>query len=743
MKKNIIFTCLILPFSLFLNAQSYKYDDIRDLLRKMTLQEKIGQLNQVDGRGDLAELKSLIRNGNVGSIMNITDPIVVNELQKISCEETKAKIPLLFARDVVHGFKTILPIPLAQAATFDPALIKEGANISAIEATENGVKWAFAPMLDIARDARWGRIAESFGEDTYLTQRMAVAVIQGYQGNDLSKKTALAACAKHFIAYGAAEGGRDYNSTFVPERIIREVYLPPFEQAVKTGCASIMTAFNANNGIPMTGNKFLVTDVLRSELGFKGVTVSDWGAISEFINIGYAQDRESAGLKALNSGIDIDMSSKIYIQYIEKLIKEKKIQESVIDSAVFHILKLKRDLNLFQSPYTDVNDNKKETGSIKHLDVAYKIARESMVLLKNEDKILPLSKCIKNILVVGPLADSPHDQLGTWNMDGEEDKTQTPIVSLRKLYGDKVKIQYHKGLNYSRDLDTTNFKDIKQQAIDADVIIVFVGEEAILTGEAHSLSCLDLQGAQSELVKKLSSLGKPLVTVIMAGRPLTIEKELNYSNAVLYAWHPGTMGGPAIADILFGKTNPEGKLPVTFPKTVGQIPIYYNHYNIGRPATGMEKTIQEIPINAKQSVLGHNSYYLDSGSKPLFPFGFGLSYSQFETKNLKLSAKNLNKTDTLFISIDIKNISMVSGSETLQLYTSDLVASVVRPIKELKDFTKVFLKPGEQKNVKFILPISSLAFWNSEMKYSVESGKFRVFVGQDSQSGMEDFFTVE
>jgi len=743
MKKNIILTCLILPFSLLSNSQSYKYDDIRDLLKKMTLQEKIGQLNQVDGRGDLAELKYLIRNGNVGSIMNITDPIVVNELQKISCEETKAKIPLLFARDVVHGFKTILPIPLAQAATFDPALIKEGANISAIEATENGVKWAFAPMLDIARDARWGRIAESFGEDTYLTQRMAVAVIQGYQGNDLSEKTALAACAKHFIAYGAAEGGRDYNSTFVPERIIREVYLPPFEQAIKSGCASIMTAFNANNGIPMTGNKFLVTDLLRSELGFKGVTVSDWGAISEFINIGYAQDRESAGLKALNSGIDIDMSSKIYIQYIEKLIKEKKIQESVIDSAVFHILKLKRDLNLFQSPYTDVNDNKKETGSTKHLDVAYKIARESMVLLKNEDKILPLSKCIKNILVVGPLADSPHDQLGTWNMDGEEDKTQTPIISLRKLYGDKVKIQYHKGLNYSRDLDTTNFKDIKQQAIDADVIIVFVGEEAILSGEAHSLSCLDLQGAQSELVKELSSLGKPLVTVIMAGRPLTIEKELNCSNAVIYAWHPGTMGGPAIADMLFGKTNPEGKLPVTFPKTVGQIPIYYNHYNIGRSANGKEKTIQEIPINAKQSVLGHNSYYLDSGSKPLFPFGFGLSYSQFETKNLKLSAKNLNKTDTLFISIDIKNISMVSGSETLQLYTSDLVASVVRPIKELKDFTKVFLKPGEQKNVKFILPISSLAYWNSEMKYSVESGKFKVFVGQDSQSGMEDFFTVE
>jgi len=742
MKLKYFVVLLLLFYFSFAQSQSFDTDEIQKRIDNMSLHDKIGQLNQIDGRGSLDDLKELIREGMVGSVMNITDPQVVNELQTIACEKTCAKIPLIFARDVVHGFRTILPIPLAQAATFDPELIKEGAKIAATEATEHGVKWAFAPMIDISRDARWGRIAESFGEDTYLTQKMAVAVVEGFQGNSLSNKTSVAACVKHFIGYGAAEGGRDYNTTFIPERIIREVYLPPFEQAIKAGCASLMTAFNSNNGIPVAGNKFLLKELLHNEISFKGVTVSDWGAISEMITQGFVEDRKSAGEKAINTGVDMDMSSKIYIQFLEKLIEEKKVKESTLDSAVYRLLKLKQALNLFQYPYTDTT-KPKETFSKNHLDIAYKIAQKSIVLLKNERETLPLSATVKKILVVGPLADSPHDQLGTWNMDGEEDKTQTPIMSLEKLYGNKVKIQYIKGLNYSRDADKSQFSEIKKEALDVDVIIAFVGEEAILTGEAHSMSDLNLQGVQSELVTELSMLGKPLVTVIMAGRPLTIEKELNCSNAVLYVWHPGTMGGPAIADILFGKTNPEGKLPVTFPRNVGQIPIYYNHYNIGRPATGKEKTIQEIPLNARQSVLGHSSYYLDSGSIPLFPFGFGLSYSQFEIGNLKLLAKNLNKTDTLIICIDITNKGRFAGSETLQLYTSDLVADVVRPIKELKGFIKVFLKPDEQKNVKFTLPISSLAYWSSDMKYAVESGKFKVFVGQDSQSGMEDFFTVK
>ena len=741
MKFKYFTLLLLLSNFSFVQIQTVDADEIQKRISNMTLQEKIGQLNQIDGSGNLDDLKELIRKGMVGSVMNIADPQVVNDLQKTACEQASAKIPLVFARDVVHGFKTILPIPLAQAATFDPDLIKEGARIAATEATEHGVKWAFAPMIDISRDARWGRIAESFGEDTYLTQKMAVAVVEGYQGNSLSNKNSVAACVKHFIGYGAAEGGRDYNATFIPERIIREVYLPPFEQAIKAGCASLMTAFNSNNGIPVAGNEFLLKELLSCELGFKGVTVSDWGAISEMIGQGFVEDRESAGEKAINNGVDIDMSSKIYIQFLEKLINEKKVQESTLDSAVYHLLKLKTELNLFQYPYTDIN-KQKESLSKKHLDIAYKIAQESIVMLKNENETLPLSGDVKKILVVGPLADAPHDQLGTWNMDGELDKTQTPIMSLRKLYGDKVNVEYVKGLNYSRDTDKSKFSEIKKKALDVDVIIVFVGEEAILTGEAHSMSDLNLQGAQSDLVAELSLLGKPLVTVIMAGRPLTIEKEINCSKAVLYAWHPGTMGGPAIADMLFGKTNPEGKLPVTFPKNAGQIPIYYNHYNIGRPATGKEKSISEIPLNAKQSVLGHSSYYLDSGSNPLFPFGFGLSYSQFKIGNLKLSSKNLNKTDTLIVSIDITNTGQYAGSETLQLYTSDLVASVVRPVKELKKFKKVFLKPGEKENVKISLPISSLAFWNSDLKYAVESGKFKVSVGQDSQSGNEEFFSV-
>ncbi|TZF84913.1 beta-glucosidase BglX [Pedobacter sp. BS3] len=745
MKKHLYILFLL---SAFLPAYGQSRQNIEQkieaVLSKMTVREKVGQLNQLDGRGihgTIEQLKELVRRGEVGSLMNITDPKIVNQLQEAACKESHTKIPLIFTRDVVHGFKTMLPIPLGQAATFDPDLVKEGARITAVEATEHGIRWSFAPMIDISRDARWGRIAESFGEDTYLTGQMAVAVVKGFQGEDLANPQSMAACLKHFVGYGAAEGGRDYNSTYIPERQLRQVYLPPFKQGIEAGAASIMVSFNDNNGIPSTGNKYLLRNILRKEWGFDGVTLSDWGSVTEMIRHGFAEDRKQAAEIAMNAGLDVEMSSKSYIQNLEKLIAEGKVQETALDDAVRNILRLKYRLGLFERPYTDIH-KPKETYSAKHLAVAKKLAEESVVLLKNENKTLPLSANIKSILITGPLADAPHDQLGTWTMDGEPGKTQTPAKAIANLYGNKVKVHVVPGLTYSRDKNQSTFDEVLRMARSVDAIVAFVGEEAILTGEAHSLAALNLQGAQSELIKQLSATGKPLVTVVLAGRPLTIGKEVEQSDAVLYAWHPGTMGGPAIADILFGKAIPAGKLPVTFPKEVGQIPIYYNHTNTGRPARGNEKSLDEIPLNAQQSVLGHSSYYLDIGSKPLYPFGYGLSYTSFEYADLKIANTRLKKNDTLSVSVVIKNTGQYTGTEIAQLYITDQVGSVTRPVKELKGFERVALNAGEIKTVHFNLPVSELAFWNSVMEKTVEPGKFKVMVGTNSENGSEATFEV-
>lgn len=745
MKKKLCLLYLLLSIFCLSHAQNETKDweqKIDSVLSRMTVREKVGQLNQLDGRGTIENLKILIQKGEIGSVMNVTDPEVVNELQKIACKQSRTGIPLVFTRDVVHGFKTMLPIPLGQAATFHPNLIQEGARIAAIEATEHGVRWSFAPMIDISRDARWGRIAESFGEDTYLTEQMAVAVVSGFQGNDLSNPQSMAACAKHFIGYGAVEGGRDYNSTHIPERQLREFYLSPFEKAVQADCSSIMTSFNDNDGIPATGNKKILKDILREEWDFDGVVVSDWGSVTEMIKHGFAVDRKDAARKAIEAGLDMDMSSKAFIQHIEELIAGGIVSEETLDNAVRNVLRLKFRLGLFDNPYTDIKKTK-ETYSDKHLATAQKIAEESVVLLKNESNILPLSPKIKSILVVGPLADAPHDQLGTWTMDGETERTQTPVKALQEMYGDKVKIHFVKGLAYSRDKNNTDFKKVLEKAKLSDVIIAFVGEEAILSGEAHCLADIKLQGAQSELIKELSGTNKPLITVIMAGRPLTISEELSQSNAVLYAWHPGTMGGNALADILFGKTTPSGKLPVTFPKAVGQIPIYYNHTTTGRQATGKEKSLEEIPLNAKQSVLGHSSYYLDIGTQPLFPFGYGLSYTSFDYSDLKITRTLLTPGDTLSVSVKVKNTGQYKGTEVVQLYISDLIGSVTRPVKELKGFKRIELRPNEEKKVLFELPIRNLAFWNIDMEKVVEPGKFKVTVGTDSQSGLETFFEVK
>ena len=714
---------------------------VEALLGKMTLQEKIGQMNQLSPFGPPEEIAGQIRNGEVGSLLNSTDPAIVNQIQKVAVEESRLGIPLLMSRDVIHGYKTIFPIPLGQAASFNPQIVQDGARVAAIEASADGIRWTFAPMIDISRDPRWGRIAESCGEDPYLSSVMGVAMVKGFQGDSLNDPTSIAACAKHFIGYGAAEGGRDYNSTFIPERQLRNVYFPPFEAAAKAGCATFMTSFNDNDGIPSTGNSFILKDVLRDEWKYDGMVVTDWASTAEMISHGFCKDEKEAALKSVDAGIDMEMVSGTFIRHLEELVKEGKISEAAINNAVRNILRLKFRLGLFDNPYVNTDQHVKYAP--EHLAKAKEAAKQSVILLKNDRETLPFTDKIRTIAVVGPLADAPHDQMGTWVFDGEKAHTQTVLAALKEMYGDKVQFIYEPGLGYSRDKNTGNITKAVSAATRADAVLVCVGEESILSGEAHSLADLHLQGAQSELITALAKTGKPLVTVIMAGRPLTIEQEVNQSDAVLYAFHPGTMGGPAIADLLFGKVAPSGKTPVTFPKMVGQIPVYYAHNNTGRPASRQETLIDAIPLEAGQTSLGCTSFYMDAGFDPLFPFGYGLSYTTFGYDNLQLPTDKLAANGTLEISFDLTNTGKYDGTEVVQLYVQDIFGSVTRPVKELKGFQRVSLKQGEKKTVTFSLPVKELAFWNIDMQKVVEPGEFNLWVGPNSAEGLQTTFTVE
>ena len=714
---------------------------VESLLSRMSLEEKIGQMSQIDYSGNIEQLTPYIKEGKIGSLLNVSDPEVANALQKLAVEGSRLGIPLIFGRDVIHGMKTILPIPLGQAATFDPELVQEGASIAAAEARSIGIHWTFAPMLDIARDPRWGRIAESLGEDPYLAGILGAAMVKGFQGKYLSDGFTLAACAKHFAGYGAAEAGRDYNTTNIPPQLMRNVYLRSFDEAVKAGVATVMTSFNDNDGIPSTGNKFLLKDVLRNEWKFNGFVVSDWTSITEMIAHGFAEDSKEAAEKAVNAGVDMDMVSLAYSRHLQELVKEGKVKERTIDDAVRNILRIKIRLGLMDNPYVDANQPSifyKE----EYLAKAEKVAGESVVLLKNSNNTLPLSSKIRTLAVVGPMADAPHDQLGTWSFDGEKSKTITPLAAINSRYGDRVKVFYEKGLNYSRDKDKSQFAKAIQAARKADATVVFVGEESILSGEAHSLADLHLKGAQCELVQELKKVGKPLIIVVMAGRPLTIGSELDAAGALLYSFHLGTMGGPAIADILFGQVVPSGKLPVTFPKEVGQIPIYYNHSNTGRPSNKTETLLDNIPLEAGQTSLGNTSYHLDAGFDPLFPFGFGLSYTTFEYGNLQLKASQLKENDALEISFTLKNTGKFDATEVAQLYTRDMSASLVRPVKELKAFQRISLKADESQEVTFSVPVSDLAFFGIDSRKVVEPGAFKVWVGGDSNATLEAEFTV-
>ena len=742
-----ILVCLFIPFLFSCTQVANKGSDaatekkVESLLSRMTLEEKIGQMNQITSYGNIEDMSSLIKKGEVGSILNEVDPVRINALQRVAMEESRLGIPLLIARDVIHGFKTIFPIPLGQAASFNPQIAKDGARVAAIEASSVGIRWTFAPTIDIARDPRWGRIAEGCGEDTYLTSVMGAAMVEGFQGDSLNSPTSIAACPKHFVGYGAAEGGRDYNSTFIPERRLRNVYLPPFEAATKAGAATFMTSFNDNDGIPSTGNAFILKDVLRGEWGFDGLVVTDWASASEMISHGFAADSKEVAMKSVNAGVDMEMVSYTFVKELPALIKEGKVKESTIDEAVRNILRVKYRLGLFDAPYVDEKQSS-VMYTPSHLKVAKQAAVESAILLKNDKEVLPLQESLKTVAVVGPMANAPYEQLGTWIFDGEKAHTQTPLNAIKEMVGDKVQVIYEPGLAYSREKNPAGVAKAAAAAARADVILAFVGEEAILSGEAHCLADLNLQGDQSALITALAKTGKPVVTIVMAGRPLTIGQEVEESTAVLYSFHPGTMGGPALADLLWGKAVPSGKTPVTFPKMVGQIPVYYAHNKTGRPATRNEVLLDDIAVEAGQTSLGCTSFYMDAGFDPLFPFGYGLSYTTFKYSNVKLSSASLKKDDVLTVTFDLENTGKYKGTEVAQLYIQDKVGSVTRPVKELKRFTRVTLKPGEKKNVSFELPISELAFWNIDMVKVVEPGDFGLWVATDSQSGEEVFFKV-
>lgn len=716
---------------------------IEELISKMTLEEKLGQMNQFDPSqfGGDENAKKAIKDGKVGSILNLVGAKRINELQRVAIEKSRLGIPIIIGRDVIHGYRTIAPIPLGLAASWNPELAEKAMAMSAEEAASEGVHWTFAPMIDISRDPRWGRIAESCGEDTYLASAMAKAMVKGFQGDDLSDPKTIAACAKHYVGYGAAEGGRDYNTTYIPENQLRNNYLPPFKAAVDAGVATFMSGFNDLNGVPASGNEFTLKTVLREEWGFDGMVVSDWASIAEMIAHGYAKDTKEAGYKALRAGVDMEMVSRCYLDNVQELLDEGKIDMSTLDKYVGNILRVKFRLGLFDHPYTDEILAEKTILSEKHKEIAKEAASESFVLLQNKNEILPLQKDIGSVAVVGPLADAPHDQMGTWVFDGKKENTITPYAALTKMLG-ADKVNFAKGLATSRTKNTEGFAAAIKAAEKSDVVLLFLGEESILSGEAHSLADLNFRGAQSQLLDVMKETGKPVVLVILAGRQLTIEDALGKADAVLYAWAPGTMGGPALAEMLFGETVPSGKLPVTFPKTVGQVPIYYNHKNTGRPADYNNWThIDKIPVEAGQTSLGNTSHYLDAGFEPLFPFGYGLSYTAFDYSDLELSSKTMAVDDSIEVSVNLKNTGKYEGAEVVQLYIRDRFGSLTRPVKQLKGYKKVSLKPGETKKVTLGLQAKDLEFYNGT-DYVIEPGDFDIWVGTNSKDGLHDEFSI-
>ncbi|MGQ9684194.1 MAG: glycoside hydrolase family 3 N-terminal domain-containing protein [Anaerolineae bacterium] len=705
---------------------------IESLLSRMTLAEKVGQMRQISGAGEGSE--EAIRAGAVGSFLNVIGD-QARAFQRLAVEESRLGIPLIFGRDVIHGFRTAFPIPLGLAATFDPEVVREAARIAAREASAAGVHWTFAPMVDIARDPRWGRIAEGCGEDPYLASCLAAALVEGFQGRDLSDPERIAACAKHYVGYGSAEGGRDYNTTWIPEGLLRDVYLPPFEACVRAGAATFMSAFNDLNGVPATGNAFTLRQVLKGEWGFDGFVVSDWESVTEMISHGYAADARDAAAKAVAAGVDMEMVSTSY-EHLESLEAAGLVDVSQIDDSVRRILRIKERLGLFDDPYRGT-PRPDPSLSPDHLEAARRAASGSCVLLKN-DGLLPLSSALRTVAVVGPLADAPTDQIGCWAFDARGEDSITPLQALRQALG-ADRVLYAPGLDSPRSTDLRGFADAVAVAQAADAVLLFVGEDALLSGEGHSRAFLDLPGAQAALTQALVATGTPVAAVVMAGRPLVLGELAEQVQALLLAWHPGTMGGSAIVDLLLGRDAPSGRLPVSMPRTVGQVPVYYNHKNTGRPPRAEGPT---IPTGTPLDPEGFTASYLDVDHRPLYPFGYGLTYTDFAYSDLKVSTASMPLGGAIEVSARVSNVGRRAGVEVVQLYVRDLVASLTRPVRELKGFQRVALGPGESERVRFVLRSEDLAFHNAHMQRVTEPGRFMVWIGPDARRGLEGEFEV-
>ena len=702
--KRLMLSLLLVVMALPAAAQSID-QKVDVLLAQMTLEEKIGQLLQFTP--GIERAKPLIAKGNVGCLFNDGGAAKLNAVQRQAMQASRLKIPVLFAHDIIHGYRTIFPIPLGIAATWDPSSAELSARVAAREATAGGIRWTFAPMVDIARDPRWGRVAEGAGEDPVLGAAMAAAYVRGFQGQDLSRPDSMLACAKHFAGYGAALAGRDYNTVEMSEMTLREIYLPPFKAAVDAGVATIMTAFNTMNGVPSTVNRHLLQDILRNEWKFDGIVDSDYQAIEQTIQHGTAASEQDAALQAILAGVDMDMIDAVYLTLADA-VREGKLQEAVVDSSVRRILRAKYALGLFDRPFVDESREAAVTMTPEHLQAARRVAQKSIVLMKNDGNLLPLAKNVKTLAVIGPLADSAADMMGSWFAHGQAEETVSLLAGVRAKISPDSKILYAKGTGVLEGSD-----DEIERAVNvaraADTVLLVLGEHGTMTGEATSRVSLDLPGRQLELLQKIAATKKPLVLVVMAGRPLTITWAAENVPAILWPWFGGTQAGHAIADVLFGDVNPGGKLPITFPRSVGQVPIYYNHLRTGRPENPKDK---------------YTSRYIDSPNDPLFSFGHGLSYTKFEYSDLRVSPW----TGTVTISVSVRNSGKRSGDEVVQLYINDPVATTSRPVRELKAFRRITLGPGESQRVEFTLARDDLRIWSGG-GWKFEPGTFRVFVG--------------
>ena len=756
MKKIILI--IIFTFGFISNSQSQKdYNkDVESLLKKMTLDEKIGQMNQYNGfydatgpspiLGDAKKKYNNLKNGLVGSMLNVRGVKDVRAFQKIAVEETRLGIPLIFGFDLIHGYKTIAPIPLAESASWDINEIRKSASLGAKEASAAGINWTFAPMVDISRDARWGRVMEGAGEDPFLGSLIAAARVKGFQGNDLSSPSTVAACAKHFAAYGFVESGRDYNTVDIGLSTLHNIVLPPFKAAVDAGVRTFMNGFTELNGIPVTADSYLQREILKKQWGFKGFIVSDWGSLREMMDHGYAKDRKHAGELALNGGSDMDMESTIYVEELSNLVKEGKVNIDQIDDAVRRILLVKFELGLFDDPYKycDLVREKKITGSQEIMDGALEMAKKSIVLLKNKNNLLPLKKSGQKIALIGPLAADKNSPLGNWRVAADNNTAVSVLEGLSNYGGNeiihsqgvrlvnKIPDGFHEEVQLNLT-DKTGISEAKEIAEKADVVIMVLGEYGFQSGEGRSRANIDLPGFQQELLEEIHQVNSNIVLVLMNGRPLTLNWPSKNIPAILETWHLGTQSGNAISQVIYGDYNPSGKLPMSFPRSVGQMPLYYNHKSTGRPGADGEDA---------GSVFW--SHYQDEKNTALYPFGFGLSYTSFKYSNIKLSKKVLIKdNDELIASVKLTNSGKLKGKEVVQLYIKDKFASSTRPVRELKGFQMIELNPGETKNVSFKINSKMLEFYSSRNIWESENGDFELFIGTDSNTKRKESFDLK